>query len=184
MIPTFVHTLQVEVDHYGTIVVVALNERLIISMRGMAGAWLWLLLTAWSSSIRGIVRPLPRRLSFERNSGFWGRDEGSIWSLAWGDSKYGNVLAIGSFKKKVAVFQEINHEWCEVASHYLHDASVNCVEWSPVGVKLYSAASDGKVAILELVKSKQWKSSIFQVSDSAIASLAVQPLPLGEIVSE
>lgn len=61
---------------------------------------------------------------------------------------------------------------------------MNCVEWAPVGTKLYSGGSDGKVAILELVKSKQWKSSIFDVSDSAIASISLQPLPLAENVNE
>jgi len=44
-------------------------------------------------------------------------DEGSIWGLAWADHKYGNVIRIGSFRNKVAIFQEINGVWKEIAYH-------------------------------------------------------------------
>jgi len=53
------------------------------------------------------------------------------------------VIAIGSFKRKVAVFQNKNNNWAEVAYHELHEGSVNHVEWAPIefGLKLYSAGS-------------------------------------------
>ena len=81
-------------------------------------------------------------------------------------------MAIGSFKNKVAIFQEVDKEWKEVAYHYLHEASVNCVEWAQSGLKLYAAGGDGYVSIIEL-SGKTWKTSKFNASDHEIAYLAL-----------
>jgi hypothetical protein len=50
---------------------------------------------------------------------------------------------VGSFKKKVGVFQNKNNKWVEIARHEHHEGSVNHVEWAPAayGIKLYSAGS-------------------------------------------
>jgi WD40 repeat protein len=91
------------------------------------------------------------------------RDEAAIWKITWADPTYGEIIAIGSFKRKVAVFQNKgNNVWIEVVSHELHEGSVNHVEWasSAFGLKLFSAGSDGSVAILELKKGS-WSQSSF-----------------------
>jgi len=110
-------------------------------------------------------------------------DEGSIWSISWGDIKYGNILGIGTLRSRVIIFQEINKIWKEIAYHDLHQASVNWVEFSPFGLKLFGGSSDGTVSVLELHQ-KNWKFSSFKASDYSVVCLAIQPLPLGESVSE
>ena len=82
--------------------------------------------------------------------------------MAWGDPSYGENIALGSFKKKVAIFQNRNNAWTEIAFHEIHEGSVNHVEWaSPAfGVKLFSAGNDGSVGILELKKGA-WVTSSF-----------------------
>ena len=50
-------------------------------------------------------------------------------------------------------------------------------------MKLFAGGSDGSVSVLELVH-KQWRTNIFKATESSIAFLAVQPLPMGEIIVE
>ena len=79
-------------------------------------------------------------------------DDAAIWKISWADPSCGDVVALGSFKRKVAVFQNRgNNAWTEIAYHELHEGSVNHVEWasSAFGVKLFSAGSDGSIVILE-----------------------------------
>ena len=45
------------------------------------------------------------------------RDEASIWGVAWAETEYGNLIGIGSFKNKVAIFQESQQGWKEIAYH-------------------------------------------------------------------
>ena len=94
-------------------------------------------------------------------------------------------MAIGSFKRKVAIFQSKGQAWNQIAYHYLHDGSVNHVEWAPpgYGCKLYSAGSDGSVALLE-VKKNNWVSSNFFAHECSITSLSVRPLALSEFGEE
>lgn len=83
----------------------------------------------------------------------------------------------------MAIFQQSAGNWREIAYHDLHTASVNWVEFSPVGLKLFAGSSDGYVSILEF-NQKAWKSFSFQVSNLSVACLTIQPLPLGEAVAE
>jgi WD40 repeat protein len=101
--------------------------------------------------------------------------------VTWGDPSYGEIIAIGSFKKKVAIFQNKNNVWSEIAFHEIHEGSVNHVEWaSPAfGLKLFSAGSDGSIAILELRKNA-WATSSFSAHECSINSLSLRPLALNE----
>lgn len=101
--------------------------------------------------------------------------------MAWADPSLGDVIAIGSFKKKVAVFQGKGNVWTEVAFHEIHEGSVNHVEWaSPAfGVKLFSAGNDGSVGIMELKKGG-WTSTSFSAHECSINSLSLRPLALNE----
>jgi hypothetical protein len=45
------------------------------------------------------------------------RDDAAIWKLSWSDPVFGELIAIASFKKKVAVFQNKNNKWTEIARH-------------------------------------------------------------------
>jgi hypothetical protein len=38
-----------------------------------------------------------------------------VWSIGWADVIYGNLIGIGSFKGKVAIFQETANGWKEIA---------------------------------------------------------------------
>ena len=70
---------------------------------------------------------------------------------------------MATFKKKVAIFQEKNNDWIEMAFHSEHEGSVNTLCWAPIsyGVKLFAGGSDGKVSIMEL-QGNSWKASSFQ----------------------
>lgn len=92
------------------------------------------------------------------------------------------MVALGSFKRKVAVFQNRgNNAWTEIAYHELHEGSVNHVEWasSAFGVKLFSAGSDGSIVILELKKGA-WVQEKFAAYECSINSLSLRPLALNE----
>ncbi len=86
---------------------------------------------------------------------------------------------MGSFKKKVGVFQNKNNKWVEIARHEHHEGSVNHVEWAPAayGIKLYSAGSEGKVCIFE-VRKNGWDLMAFSTHDSSINSLSIKPIDL------
>jgi WD40 repeat protein len=58
------------------------------------------------------------------------------------------LIGIGSFRNKVAIFQESGGAWKEIAYHELHKASVNWVEFAAYGVKLFAGSSDGQISIL------------------------------------
>jgi WD40 repeat protein len=108
-------------------------------------------------------------------------DEAAIWKVTWADPAYGDAIAIGTFKRKVAVFQLRTGTWTEIAFHELHEGSVNHVEWASAdyGCKLFSAGSDGSVAILEL-KKNAWVSSSFFAHECSVTSMSVRPVPLSE----
>ncbi len=45
------------------------------------------------------------------------RDEASIWNIRWADPIFGNLLAVGTFRKKVSIFQGKSNNWTEIAYH-------------------------------------------------------------------
>lgn len=53
------------------------------------------------------------------------RADSAIWKISWSHPKYGELIGVASFSKTVSVFQNRNGEWVEVASHNLHEGSVN-----------------------------------------------------------
>ena len=59
------------------------------------------------------------------------RDEAALWKITWADPAFGDTIAIGTFKRKVAIFQLSKGTWSEIAFHELHEGSVNHVEWAP-----------------------------------------------------
>ena len=103
-----------------------------------------------------------------------GRDDASVWKVCWAHPKYGRVLAIGSFKKKVAIFQEKNNEWIEMAFHTEHEGSVNSLCFAPVsfGLKLFAGGSDGKVSVI-VHQGNGWGIFSFQAHEWAINSITV-----------
>jgi protein transport protein SEC13 len=109
------------------------------------------------------------------------RDDASVWKVRWAHHRYGRVLAIGSFKKKVAIFQEKGNDWIEIAFHTEHEGSVNSLNWAPVsfGLKLFAGGSDGKVSIIEL-QGNGWGISSFQAHEWAINSIAIESDSLNE----
>ena len=82
---------------------------------------------------------------------------------------------MATFTKRVAVFQQKNNEWQEVAYHSLHEGSVNEVKWAPsyYGLRLFACSSDGNVSVLE-VRGQAWCAQLYTLQDMSINSLAVE----------
>lgn len=98
----------------------------------------------------------------------------SIWKISWAHPKFGELIAVGSFCKKVAIFQFRGNEWVEVAFHESHEASVNEVIWAPYyfGLKLFACSSDGFFSLLE-IKDNNWSTRLFRGHELSINSIAV-----------
>lgn len=94
-------------------------------------------------------------------------------TLSWADPKFGNLLGIGTYGNRVFVYQEFLEGWKEIAHNFTHQASVNCVEWAPYGLKLFAGSSDGKISILECIQ-KNWKIQSFMTQTEApIAGISI-----------
>jgi WD40 repeat protein len=103
------------------------------------------------------------------------RADSAIWKISWANPKYGDLIGVATFTKKVSVFQLRGSEWHEVAYHSLHDGSVNEVKWAPYyyGLKLFACSSDGNISVLE-VRNQAWHSQLFELKEMSISSLAVE----------
>jgi len=95
--------------------------------------------------------------------------------VAWAHPKFGELLAVASFTKRVAVFQHKGEQWQEVAYHSLHEGSVNEVKWAPsyYGLRLFACSSDGNVSVLEL-RGQAWSTHLFPLQEMSINSLTVE----------
>ncbi|KAK9479185.1 WD40-repeat-containing domain protein [Lipomyces japonicus] len=79
--------------------------------------------------------------------------EGPVWQVAWAHPKFGVVLASASYDGKVIIWREdeSSGQWSSIATHAVHDASVNSISWAPItdgGAVLAAASSDGTVSVI------------------------------------
>lgn len=82
---------------------------------------------------------------------------------------------MATFTKRVAVFQQKNNEWQEVAYHSLHEGSVNEVKWAPSYYRLRLL----RVAVAEMsrylkIRGQAWCAQLYTLQDMSINSLAVE----------
>lgn len=79
--------------------------------------------------------------------------DGPVWQVAWAHPKFGSILASCSYDGKAIIWKEQpeTRQWCIIAEHAVHQASVNSVLWAPheLGAVLLCTSSDGKVLVVD-----------------------------------
>jgi WD40 repeat protein len=106
-----------------------------------------------------------------------------ILCLAWGSNQYGDLLAIGTLKKKISVFLNWQNIWSEVAWFEDHQGSIRKVVWADptFGCHLFACSNDGYFSISEAVN-KEWQSSLIKAHDGAVNCISLRRVPfLGEV---
>lgn len=106
-----------------------------------------------------------------------------IMSLAWGSGSYGEMLAVGTFHKRVSIWLLRGASWIETAYYEGHDAPIRKVVWgdSAVGCSMFACSNDGCFSVNEVV-GNQWKSTLMKAHEGAVNCIAVRKTPfLGEV---
>lgn len=102
-----------------------------------------------------------------------GSTDSHILSLAW-PTHANNLLAVGTFQKRVLVFAQVKSSAWELAFWYdCHEGPVSRVQWAQ-HQRLYACSSDGHVSVHEPLKGK-WSSARVRAHLGAAVDLALRP---------
>jgi len=111
--------------------------------------------------------------------------EGPVWQVAWAHPKFGNIIASGSYDRRVLVWKETAaNAWSNIYQYSGHELSVNSIAWAPheFGLCLACASSDGTVSVHTYKESNTWdvvKFPAHQIGVNAVSwAPAVAPVSL------
>lgn len=80
------------------------------------------------------------------------RHGSSVFCVSWAHPRFGNLLASGSFDKKIYLWKELSKNNWEVIYQYTeHNHSINSISFCPheYGLILLCGSSDGSISIHE-----------------------------------
>lgn len=100
-------------------------------------------------------------------------------SVAWGAGCYGELLAVGTFRKRVSVWTVQGGKWIQISWFQGHDAPIRQVAWSdPIfGCQVFACSDDGNFSVLKIVKD-EWKGQLIKAHNGTVNCISPQRLPL------